>query len=94
MIRRVVMWLEGTLAVALVVGSVRFVWVFAKNGRDDDPYGDARLVMIGGIVLGIAAIAFAVGAAGLHWKRTWSWVTQLLPGAVVAWILWMALWHR
>jgi hypothetical protein len=93
MTRRIVMWLEVAVAAVLVGVSLRYFWIFAKYGHDD-PYGDAKIALMGGVFLVVGGTAFAAGAAGLRWKGAKAWVVQLLPGALVAWVLWNVLRHR
>ena len=67
------MWLEVAVAAVLVVVSLRYFWIFAKHGYDD-PYGDAKIAPMGGVLLVVVGTAFAAGAAGLRWKGAKAWV--------------------
>ena len=95
MARRIVMWLEVATAVVLVGVSLRYFWLFAKYGYGHaDPCRDAKIVLMAGVFLVVSGTALAVAAAGLRWKGAKGWVVQVLPGTLVAWVLWNVLGHR
>ena len=95
MIRRTVMWLEAVVAALLVVVAMLCIGIFVKYGYGHpDPYNDAGMVLLLGILSAIGGTSFAVASAGLSWKRAWGWGAQVLPGSLVGWILWNIMWHR
>lgn len=95
MIRRIVMWFEVVVAAALVSVALWCFWVFAKYGwGHEDRYNDAGLMLLLGLLLVVGASAFTLAAAGLRLRSKWGWVAQLVPGAMVGWLVWNIVGHR
>lgn len=90
-LRRLLFWCEVATATGLACLGTTAIATGILTG-DQDYHGGVYLILYG-ILLLVGALAFGLGAWGLHSMHRSSWLAQLLPAGVVAWVLWDVLSH-
>ena len=85
--RRLVMWCEAVIAGLLALLGIFSVSVGLLFADRDPHHGGAYPIIFGSFVL-LTAGTLGFGAICLRGTRRAGWVPQILPVAILAWILW------
>lgn len=84
--RRVILWFEAIVGIAL--GGLALFLFGGSFLHASKSGGTSAMYAILATQSLIAATAFLVGARGSYKRGRLWWYGQMLPGAVVAWVLW------
>jgi hypothetical protein len=90
--RRVLSWLELAIGGLLLAAGAYYVGLGVLTGHRDPHHGGIYPIIFGVLIAGTGA-CFAVAGVALRGRQAWGWYLQLLPAAVVGWILWDVLSH-